>query len=225
MVSSTASVELDASGLSARNALVEANLDWARRIAKSVFMRLRITSVDWADYVQAATIGLIEAAERYKPELGVPFRAYAIRRVRGEVFNSLRSITRTVGNGSGHDVLIERAEALDNADLDPVERIVELVTGLGAGILLEQESMPVDLVTPCTAYRAAEQVQMRQLLFAALQSLAERERMIVSMHYLHHVPFVDIARTMELTKGRISQLHSRAMKQLREAICRGGLIR
>jgi len=216
---------LDEPPLAARNALIEENLDWARGVAKSVFMRLRVTTFDWADYVQAATVGLIEAADRFKPELGVPFQAYAVRRVRGEVFNSLRTLARDSRKTTNYDALVDRAEFLDDADLDPIERIVQLVAGLGAGIRLAAESLPIDVATPCTAYGAAEQQQLRRVLSSALDQLPERDRFVISMHYLHHVPFIEIAQTLQLTKGRISQLHRRAISQLRDALRRAGKAR
>jgi RNA polymerase sigma factor for flagellar operon FliA len=45
---------------------------------------------------------------------------------------------------------------------------------------------------------------------------SERERLIVRSHYLHLVPFESIADMMGISKGRVSQLHRRAMEMLRE---------
>lgn len=202
----------------ARNALVQSNLDWARRVAKSVYMRLRIPTVEWSDYVQAATVGLIESADRYDPSHGVPFQAFAIRRVRGEVFNSVRGLLKVPPTGWTYDALSERSESLNDLDLEPVERMIQLVTGLGTGLLLESGSLLMDAVAACQAYGAVEQSQIKQSLDAAMQDLPERERFIIRMHYLHHTPFVEIAKTLSLTKGRISQLHSRAILKLRGAL-------
>lgn len=201
-----------------RNALVCEHLEWARRVARSVFLRLRIPAVDWADYVQAATVGLIEAADRYDPRYGVPFRAFAVQRVRGEVFNSLRTFLRSAGHSAAHDVLSERADSLDSDEGDPLQRIVALVGGLGTGLLIELGSMPVDSAMPCPAYGAVEQRQLQQTLLDAVDCLPERERFIVSMHYLQHLPFIEIASLLGLTKGRVSQLHKRAMERLRQAV-------
>lgn len=210
----------ESAALTKRNALVESHLYWARRVAKSVYVRLRVPTVDWADYVQAATVGLIEAAGRYDPAHGVSFPAFAIRRVRGEVFNSLRSSIRAAAHHhhEHYDPLSERAASLDSNEFDPLQRVVQLVAGLGVGLVLELQSMPIDPVTPCAAYGAMEREQFRRSLNAAIARLPERERYIVSMHYLQHVPFVDIAESLQVTKGRVSQLHKRAMGRLREGL-------
>lgn len=205
----------DSDRLSARNQLIEAHLDWVRMIARSVYLRVRVTTVDWSDYVQAATVGMIEAANRYDPKRGVEFRAFALRRVRGAIFNSLRDLLRAASHQQAFDVLHERASSIDEPDLEPFERLICLVAGLGTGNLLEAHSMPLDPTAYCPGYGAVEEAQRRQRIERSIDFLPPRERMVVRMHYLQHVPFVEIARSMGITKGRVSQLHSAAMKRLR----------
>ena len=38
---------------------------------------------------------------------------------------------------------------------------------------------------------------------------------LVVMHYYHHVPFIQIAEELNVTKGRVSQLHKQALGRLR----------
>ena len=61
---------------------------------------------------------------------------------------------------------------------------------------------------------------MADALHALLDSLPERECLIVTLHYLQQVPFITIAAQLGITKGRVSQLHRRAMERLREALRR-----
>ena len=46
--------------------------------------------VDIEDLVQAGMVGLMEAAQRFDPEHGVPFAAFASRRIRGAINDSVR---------------------------------------------------------------------------------------------------------------------------------------
>jgi RNA polymerase sigma factor for flagellar operon FliA len=48
--------------------------------------------------------------------------------------------------------------------------------------------------------------------------LPEREAKIIRHHYFQQVPFDDIAESLGLTKGRVSQLHRRALMMLRDAM-------
>jgi len=64
---------------------------WARTVARDVYRRLRIPQMEWGDYAHNATVGLLEAMSRFDATRGVDFMAYARPRVRGAVFNGLRS--------------------------------------------------------------------------------------------------------------------------------------
>ena len=49
-------------------------------------------SVDPGDLVSAGVFGLIDAVERFDPERGVKFETFAVPRIRGAVFDGLRSL-------------------------------------------------------------------------------------------------------------------------------------
>lgn len=199
----------------AREVLVQRYTEWARKLARAVFMRVRGRNADWADFVQNASVGLIEAMNSYDPKRGVPFEAYACRRVRGAVFNGLRALTAThlvaasdMGWQERHDSLLE------DDDADPVERLVRIVATLGLGHALSTQ-IDAGLAGSPTPYDEAVRQQLRERIGHHLQRLPERERLILQLHYLHHVAFVDIARTLSVTKGRISQLHRQGLDRLR----------
>ncbi|MET0060726.1 MAG: sigma factor-like helix-turn-helix DNA-binding protein [Candidatus Thiodiazotropha endolucinida] len=46
-------------------------------------------------------------------------------------------------------------------------------------------------------------------------NLPERERLIIRNHYFHGVAFDDLANLLEISKGRITQLHKRALQKIR----------
>ncbi|MBT3055888.1 MAG: hypothetical protein KME69_13555 [Candidatus Thiodiazotropha sp. (ex Codakia orbicularis)] len=46
-------------------------------------------------------------------------------------------------------------------------------------------------------------------------NLPERERLIIRNHYFHGVAFGDLANPLKISKGRISQLHKRALQKNR----------
>ena len=50
------------------------------------------SSVDSGDLVSAGVFGLIDAVERFDPERGVKFETFAVPRIRGAVFDGLRSL-------------------------------------------------------------------------------------------------------------------------------------
>jgi RNA polymerase sigma factor for flagellar operon FliA len=199
----------------ARDVLVHHYTAWARKLAKAVFMRVRGRSTDWPDFVQNASVGMIEAMASYDPGRGVPFQAYARRRVRGAVFNGLRALTAThlvaasdLGWEERHDSI------LDEHDADPVERLIRIVSALGLGHAISFHA-EVAQASGSTPYDEAAKHQLRERIDQQLRKLPEKERLILQLHYLQHMAFVDIARTLALSKGRISQLHRQGLDRLR----------
>lgn len=75
--------------LAKRNALVEANYELVRAIASGMLRRVP-PSIELDDMVHEGVFGLIDAAERFDPSRGVPFRLYAKLRIRGAIMDATR---------------------------------------------------------------------------------------------------------------------------------------
>jgi RNA polymerase sigma factor for flagellar operon FliA len=190
---------------------------WSRKVAAHVFSRLRVPQIDWSDFAQNATLGLLEAMSRFDPDRGLDFMAYAKLRVQGAVFNGVRVFLTGVDRGTVTQRSQDRLASLapdTESEPDLLGVLIDTVASLGAGYLLEQSS-------PCSAeglQREVENRQLGRLLAGALESLSERERLVLTAHYLNHVPFNVVAAQIGLTKGRISQLHRSGLINLRRIL-------
>lgn len=194
----------------ARDYLVLRYMPWARSVALAVARRLRSGPMEWSDHVQNANIGLLEAMSRYDVARGVDFMAYAKPRVRGSVFNGMRSWTREnlVNDGRFKQ---ERLDSLQGGVSDDLlTGFVDTVVGLGLGLLLENSATP--------APDSASLDEYGHVLRDVMIDLPDRQRQILISHYFMHMQFQDIAADLGLTKGRISQLHKEALARLREAL-------
>jgi RNA polymerase sigma factor for flagellar operon FliA len=60
--------------------------------------------------------------------------------------------------------------------------------------------------------------QARERMLGAVRALPDRERQVIVLHYLHGLTFEHIGAVLELTKGRISQLHREALLMLRAGL-------
>lgn len=205
--------------IAARNALVLKYSPWARMVARDVYMRVHSLGDAWRDCVQNALIGLLEAMDRFDPGRGIKFETYARYRVRGAVFNGLRTLRESLAQGSRAcdqtSTMLDRVESLDDgATSDPLEAFVAMTVGLGLGFLLEAKSFP-GRQGSVDAYAELEKEEFSTAVIEGIQQLGKRDQAIVTLHYFHHVPFVDIALQLGVTKGRVSQLHKRALERLR----------
>src|SRR5690606_10929663 len=74
-----------------RDALVMAHVDLVKSMASRLGRRLP-SQVELSELVSVGVLGLIEAANRYQPSLGVPFDAFARRRIHGAMLDALRGL-------------------------------------------------------------------------------------------------------------------------------------
>lgn len=200
-----------------RERLFMHHVAWARSIALNVHRRLWSYSVERSDCVQNATVGLLEAIDRYDPSRGIGFRAYATPRVRGAVFNGLRALVGDQKGVPAADRFLERLGDFARPDqMDPVDNFVETVLGLGLGFLIE--SAHEALVDERDGYRHAETGQLNSRVLCAVQGLTGRHRQLIELHYFHHLRFGDVAAQWGVSKGRVSQLHKEALTKLQALI-------
>jgi RNA polymerase sigma factor for flagellar operon FliA len=159
------------------------------------------------DLVSSGVLGLAEAWERYDASRGVAFEAYAVPRVRGAIIDAIRA----------SDWVPRKARQRSRRTGEPVAMLVSLDGGRNAddndagADRIADDGCPI----PGAELLAGER---RTELMATLNRLPEREKMIVTLHYFHGVQLAEIARQLGVTESRVSQLHGRALRMLREGL-------
>lgn len=193
-------------------------MPWATAIARSVHHRVRAYPVDRDDFVQNATIGLLDAMSRFDPNRGIAFRFYAKPRVRGAVFNGLRLIMGGRPPPRDDNRFAARLDDLyEEGEGSAFDQIVDTIAGLGIGYLMDEAArLPSSVPTDGLAYVQAAQAEAR--LRHAVDRLPERLQLVVRSHYFQYIPFHVLAAQMGVTKGRISQLHRTALLRLRDLL-------
>ena len=196
----------------------------ARSIAARTYAVRFDNSVSFADYLQYARVGLLEAVDRFDPTRGVAFRTFASARIRGAVLNGLAKESEIAAqNRFWRSHIRDRIDSLvtavaPSADRISLSQIATVTVGLALGVLLEDsknEFEPADQNPQNNPYAANEVRQLQSALKELLVRLPEREREIIKSHYLESTEFQQLANQMSVTKGRISQLHAQALKRLR----------
>ena len=79
--------------LAAREQLVAIHLPYARVVAASYYARRTHDEVEFDEYFQLASMGLLESFDRYDPLRGAQFRTFAARRMQGSILNGLARLT------------------------------------------------------------------------------------------------------------------------------------
>lgn len=220
-------------GDAARGALVAHYLEFARMMAARLYARRTYPELEFADYLQFARLGLLEAIDRYDAGRGARFETFAALRINGAILDGIRSYSdmqeqiaarkRIVGQRL--DVLQADDEAPravpDGRDADALfGYLAELAVGLAVGFALDGSGMvqSEEREYADNTYAGVELRQLRDRLLAALDSLPERQRLVLRYHYLQQVPFEQVAAMLALSKGRVAQLHREALACLRQRL-------
>ena len=201
------------------------------------------SSVDQHDLVSYGMFGLIDALEKFEPGRGNKFETYAIPRIKGAIIDELRAmdwVPRSVrfkareiekAYANLESILkrapteVEIAERLGFTlrELHDVINQISFVSVLALDELLsvgsdrgEQVSLLDTLadrgVDPTTGLEGQE---TRGLLAAAINSLSEREKIVVTLYYFEGLTLAEIGDVLGVTESRVCQIHTKAVGQLR----------
>lgn len=215
--------------MQAREALVRLYLPYARALAAKAYARRGTDELEFDEYLQFATVGMMESMDRFDPGQGVLFKTFATRRITGAILDGVLTLSERYQQVAlSRRIAEERLESLaqepDAAGPDTVLReLAGIGVGLALGFILDGTGMleSQDAALPDTTYSNLELRQFRQRIADVLEQLTSREQEVIKMHYFNSASFDEIARQLELTKGRISQLHKRAIGRLRSLLAKG----
>jgi RNA polymerase sigma factor for flagellar operon FliA len=198
----------------------------ARANAAILYGNRHLLELEFDDFHQYALVGLLEAIQRFDPAKGVSFSTYATHRIKGAILNGVEKLTEKQQQILARKRLLsDRAATLKGHATQPkgVEELVatlaDIAIGLALGCMLEDSGLyrgDPEQAQPGTAYTRYELKQLAERLQIQVNTLPEKERLIIKLHYLHGVKFEQIANELNLSKGRISQLHHTALARLRK---------
>lgn len=207
-----------------REALFDRYIGLARSIAARHYHRRMAKGIERGDFDQFAFEGLLQSIDRFDPLQGVPFGAYARRRIAGSIADGISRMTEIgVQVSHRHRVEQERLRSLarrgeDIGDEGAIAALSDLALGLALGLILEGTNL-IDtdsgVDTRPTAYETLEWREMQAGLVCEIGKLPEVEAVIVRQHYDNGLSFTHIAELLQLSRGRVSQLHRSALERLR----------
>ncbi len=214
--------------------LVQRHSDLVRRIAHHLAARLP-ASVDVADLIQAGLIGLLEAARNYNGTHGASFETYAGIRIRGAMLDELRrgdwaprSVHRRLREISTAMRAIEQEQGREVRDVEVADRL---------GIGVEEYYRHLQDATQCQVLSISgpdgsdddlesvaqeggpqdevERGEFQAELAAAIDSLPEREKLVLSLYYDDELNLREIGEVLEVSESRVCQVHGQALLRLR----------
>jgi RNA polymerase sigma factor (sigma-70 family) len=195
-----------------REKLILDNLTWARALGHKLWRRAgRPGPVD--DWQSEAVIGLIRAADRYRPREhgGTPFRSYAWERVTGSVRDWQRR----------EDVMSKLERRSVRLGLLPPRRVVSLSSPNarphGPGTNGDEPTTLAGTIASKDGVNGLESLQATDLLEAFCRGLNDRERTVCRLSYGNGTSLLKIGQEIGLSQSRVSQIRSNCFERLRQA--------
>lgn len=196
----------------------------ARGIARRLFGQRGGRPADRGDFDQFACEGLLNAIDRFDPLLGVPFSAYARRRIAGNIADGVARLSEIGAQSSHrHRVEQERLRSLAGGDgqEDALAALSELAVGIALGLMLEGTGLVGDDeaadIRP-SAYDSLAWRETQAMLVTEVGRLPDSEGIVIRQHYDHGLPFAQVAQLLGLSRGRVAQLHRAALDRLRKRL-------
>ena len=215
-----------------RNKLIEDYLPLVKIVAGRLGMHFP-NYIDREDFINNGIFGLVQAIERYDAEKGVKFETFATLRIRGAMLDAIRAqdwlpvsvrqkarqiqtVVQKLEDQLGRAAMDEEiavAMGIEVAELQQLWGQVQAATL----VPLEEFSRTEEAADngSITSFAAIEAEAVRKTLGDAIDSLPEKERLVVSLYYYEELTLKEISLLMNLSEARISQLHTKAILRLR----------
>jgi RNA polymerase sigma-B factor len=222
-----------------REELVRRNMAFAKRLA----LRYRGASESFDDLLQVANLGLLNAVDRFDPERGIPFTAFASPTILGELKRHFRDRVWTVRVPRG---LHDRIADVDKAITELTKQLQRSpsVGEIAERLELEQTDVlevleanhnrrPLSLDRPAGTEDSEdvppaewvgeederfELVEGRVALDAALPYLEERERIVLRLRFVEDLTQSQIAERIGHSQMHVSRILRRALTHIRDRI-------
>ncbi|EGG95043.1 RNA polymerase sigma factor for flagellar operon [gamma proteobacterium IMCC1989] len=188
------------------------------KIAASLYKKRFDNSLEFDDYKHYGFIGLLEAKKKYTSDQGASFDTYATYRIKGAILNGIVKNSEKMQlyayNSRREKDRLRSLKAPEPTNrMDLFDLFIELTGNLAVASLLDDMSESEISVDECS--ETYYQSQMSSDLLLGVEHLNGNEKLVVTYHYFGGLDFQEVADILEVTKGRISQLHKSALEKLR----------
>ncbi len=197
------------------------------------------------DMKSAGMVGLLDASNKFDPSKKILFKTFAEYRIRGAILDEMRKldwfsrslrdkqnrIGKTIADLElhlGRDPEDHEVARAMNLSLEEYQSMLGEVSHLGCVSLnetldhtIEGRSFLETLVDQRTSALPGKRIEDQELtkkLAEIIGQLSKKEQLVISLYYYEELTQKEIAEILELSEGRVSQLHSQALIKLRNKV-------
>lgn len=225
----------------ARDRLLLDHLGLVHHVARQISRTLAVRA-DFDELVSAGTMGLMSALEGFDAERGLAFSTFAAPRIRGAILDELRKqdhVPRSIRRKT-REMSAAREAWMREHGVAPDDRELAAQLAIDIETLWRWQAdvegahhMPLDRApgerensapTPAELMLNSEESEVEEGLTHeqevvhlkdAIMRLKDQERIVLSLYYFEELKLHEIAKVLELTESRVSQIRSKALSKLR----------
>lgn len=212
-------------------------------VIKVIAMQMRDVYLSFAqvdDIVQEGVIVLMNQIDKYDKSKNAKFETYLSRRIKGMIIDiarkndwcsrSIRKNIKTIDNAIA-ELTSKYGKTPDSKTVAkylnmPYEKYNEILkkgvhlSMISLDMVIEeaQEKRNIKLPTANCEEQPEETLlknEMMDILQQGIDDLKEKEKLIISLYYTEELSMKEIAKVLEISEPRVSQLHSSAIKKLK----------
>lgn len=191
--------------------------------------------IELDELISAGTVGLLSALKNFDPKLNIQFETYAETRIRGAMLDELRKMDWFSRSMRTKMKKIEQIlQEQENLKLDlkktkekiqaktglSLEEIEEVLVALQNQLLISLDAIKHSLSTEENLeYQPQEKIIHQDLvdkLTKLIKELTKKEQLVLSLYYVEELTMKEVANILEVTEGRVSQLHAQALQKLKK---------
>ena len=218
------------------------NINLVRHIASKYFTKN--IGIEYEDLVSYGTIGLIDAANTYEYDRNCKFSTYASLKIRAAIIDEIRRnspISRNdVSKIKQYNSAIESLQnnllreptgeeiskylKVSKNEVNKIENTINLMSTTSLDTVIFQGNTDVSIVDTIKEDESLlpeniiEEDEKITILEKAIDTLKEKDKLVLSLYYYEKLTLKEIGRVFRSIRIRVSQLHSRAIANLRNAI-------
>lgn len=204
------------------------------------------SKIEYDDLLGYGVLGLIDSIDKFDITKNIKFETYAQIRIKGAIIDNIRKldwIPRSLRKKSKEiqnsmmNLENKLGRTPSNTELAnfldiPVEDVESILADISTFNMTSLEEILINKGehninndkrenTPENIY---EEKELKEILANTIDGLPKKEKTVISLYYYEELTYKEIGHILELSESRISQIHSKAILEIKNKLLREGLI-
>lgn len=191
------------------------------------------------DLISAGIKGLLEALDKYNPNLNVPLSSFIDYRIRGAILDEIRAVDSVSKEfrkkmedvkkayknlkEQGKEPTDKEIAAMTNLTEEELKKVYQSITACDVisldTVVLDKDGRPMCIMEIISDEKnPLDYIQIREIhekLTQAIEFLSDIEKLVITLYYYEELNMKEIAQILGVSISRVSQIHGKALLKLK----------